>query len=180
MMDSPPSGTMWPECSTTFPPRMRAATAGWALKSSSIWHRGALPWLIVASMPATRPSDTDARFVYTKPPPNVPFVAYPLNSQAAPSSSDPASARSVMTFAGSSMVCLMPTATALAGGRFAPTACSVSSEFTPSHSSTTSAVISSSPARTPHTLPASSLMSASTAMPQMYSAPASSAFEASH
>ena len=86
-------------------------------------------------------------------------------SHAAPSSSEAASTRSVMTEAGSSMTSLMPTAMALAGGRLAPTASAVSSEFTPSHKSTTSAVISSSPARTPQILPASSFTRLSTAMP---------------
>lgn len=63
------------------------------------------------------------------------------------------------------MVCLMPTAIPLAGGRAAPTACLVSREFTPSQSRTTSAVISSSPAFTPITLPVSSFTRLSTAMP---------------
>ena len=130
-------------------------------------------------MPATMPSEMESRFVYMKPPPNEPFVASPAKSHAAPSSSEPASTRSVMTEAGSSMVCLMPTAICEAGGRAAPTACSARSEFTPSHKSTTSAVISSSPARTPRTREPS-MTSSSTGMPQMNSAPASSACSASH
>ena len=85
-----------------------------------------------------------------------------------------------MTFAGSSNTSLMPTAIWLAFGRGLPRLRSHKSEFTPSATMTTSAVISSSPARTPTTLPDSSRMSSSTAMPQMYSAPASSAFSASH
>ena len=82
--------------------------------------------------------------------------------------------------AGSSNTCLIPTAIWLGLGRGLPRHFSDSRLFTPSASTVTCAVISSSPARTPTTLPLSSRMSSSTAMPQMYSAPASSAFEASH
>ena len=85
-----------------------------------------------------------------------------------------------MTLAGSSKTSLMPTAIWLALGRALPRQRSESMELVPSARMTTSAVISSSPARTPVTRPDPSLMSSSTAMPQMYSAPASSAFSASH
>ena len=84
-----------------------------------------------------------------------------------------------MTLSGSAITSLMPTATWFGCSGALPTACGTSSEFTPSHSSTTSAVISSPPARTPVTRP-SVLSRASTAMPWMNSAPASSAWPASH
>ena len=88
--------------------------------------------------------------------------------------------RSSIVCAGSSNTCLIPTAIWEGFGRGLPRHLSDRSGFTPSASTTTSAVISSSPARTPTTLPPSSFRSSSTAMPQMYSAPASSALEASH
>ncbi len=65
-------------------------------------------------------------------------------------------------------------------GRGLPKLRSESSEFAPSAKTTTRQVISSPPALTPKTRPASSFRSSSTAMPHTYSAPASSAFSASH
>ena len=85
-----------------------------------------------------------------------------------------------MVEAGSSNTCLMPTAIWEGFGRGLPRHFSASTVLQPSAKIVTWEVISSSPARTPITRPASSFKSSSTAMPQMYSAPASSAFEASH
>ena len=134
---------------------------------------------MAVEMVATRPSDMLSLFVYKKPPPTLPCVQSPTNSMAAPSPSGQRK-RSSIWEAGSSNTCLMPTAIWLGLGRGLPRHFSDSRLFTPSASTVTCAVISSSPARTPTTLPLSSRMSSSTAMPQMYSAPASSAFEASH
>ena len=55
---------MWPECSTSFAPRMIGATAGWPLKSSSIWYTGVSFAPSAASeMVATRPSEIESLFV---------------------------------------------------------------------------------------------------------------------
>lgn len=85
-----------------------------------------------------------------------------------------------MTPEGSSNTCLTPTAIWEGLGRAFPRHLSASTVLQPSAKMTTWAVIPSSPARMPQTLPDPSLRSSSTAMPQMYSAPASSAFSASH
>ena len=121
----------------------------------------------------------ESLFVYRKPPPTLPCVQSPTNSMAAPSPSG-SRKRSSIWEAGSPNTSLMPTAIWFAFGRALPRLRSHRSVFTPSATMTTSAVISSSPARTPTTLPPSSFSSSSTAMPQMYSAPASSALLASH
>ena len=84
-----------------------------------------------------------------------------------------------MVEAGSSNTCLMPTAIWEGFGRGLPRHFSASTVLQPSAKIVTWEVISSSPARTPITRPASSFKSSSTAMPQMYSAPARSAFDAS-
>ena len=121
----------------------------------------------------------DSLLVYKKPPPTLPCVQSPTNSIAAPSPSG-SRKRSSMTPEGSSNTCLTPTAIWEGLGRAFPRHRSASTVLQPSAKMTTSAVISSSPARTPTTLPPSSFSSSSTAMPQMYSAPASSALLASH
>ena len=121
----------------------------------------------------------ESLFVYRKPPPTFPCVQSPTNSIAAPSPSGTRK-RSSIWEAGSSNTCLIPTAIWEGFGRGLPRLRSQSRLFTPSATIVASAVISSSPARTPTTLPNPSFRSSSTAMPQMYSAPASSALEASH
>ena len=146
-MSKPPSGMRCPEYSTVRPPASTGATAGWFLKSSSIWYTG-VDDVQRSDSVATTPMDTDERFVYRKPPPTCPCVAAPANSQAAPSPGF-AWKRSVTVCSGSSTTSLALTASWCGAGRLASFAFSDSSEFTPSARMVTSAVISSSPARTP-------------------------------
>ena len=108
-------------------------------------------------MVATRPREMDSLLVYRKPPPTLPLVQSPTNSMAAPSPSG-SRKRSSMTSEGSSKTSLMPTAIWSALGRALPRQRSESMELVPSARMTTSAVISSSPARTPVTRPDPSLM----------------------
>src|SRR6266571_5272188 len=109
IIPAPSSGTRWALYSTTFPPWRRRWTAGCI--RNFVWRS----WTSIffrdkSSTETTSPMDTDALFVYRKPPPRRPIDAWPAYTKAAPSFS-PRPNRSWIVSGGSSTVSLIPTET---------------------------------------------------------------------